>query len=104
MTDIENKLNNRNHDKYIATSEFNILAADVFNVRLAKANLIAKTNFDAKLSILNRNITANKKKHFLNDDDLSYYHGKHYFDEGSGKQNYLSISTNEKIFYIKFGC
>ena len=34
-TDIENKLNNHNHDKYIDTSEFNKLAADVFNARLA---------------------------------------------------------------------
>ena len=29
MTDIENKLNNHNHDKYIYTSELNTLAADV---------------------------------------------------------------------------
>ena len=31
ITDIENKLNNHNHDKYIDTSEFNKLASDVFN-------------------------------------------------------------------------
>ena len=31
ITDIENKLNNHNHDKYIDTSEFNTLAANVFN-------------------------------------------------------------------------
>ena len=49
VTDIENKLNNHNHDKYIDTSEFNKLAADVFNARLAQANLITKTDFDAKL-------------------------------------------------------
>ena len=76
ITDIENKLNNHNHDKYIATSEFNTLAAIVFNARLAQANLMTKTDFDAKLSSLNRKITANKTKHFLNDNDLSYYHGK----------------------------
>ena len=29
ITEIENKLNNHNHDKYIDTSEFNKLAADV---------------------------------------------------------------------------
>ena len=50
--DIENKLNNYNHDKYIDTSEFNKLAFDVFNARLAQTNLITKTDFDAKLSIL----------------------------------------------------
>ena len=41
------------------------------------------------MSSLNRTITVNKTKHFLNDNDLSYYRGKQYFDEGSGKQNYL---------------
>ena len=59
ITDIENKLNNHNHDQYVATSEFNTLAA-VFNTRLAQANLITKTDFDTKLSSLNRKITANK--------------------------------------------
>ena len=48
ITDIENKLNNHNHDKYVATSEFNTLAANVFNARLAQANLKTKTDFDAK--------------------------------------------------------
>ena len=48
ITDIENKLNNHNHDNH-ATSEFNTLAADVFNARQARANLIKKTDFDAKL-------------------------------------------------------
>ena len=76
ITDIENKLNNHNHDKYVATSEFNTLAANAFNSRLAQANLITKTDFDTKLSSLNKKITANKTKHFLNDNDLSYYRGK----------------------------
>ena len=48
ITDIENKPNNHYHDKYIDTSEFNKLATDVFNARLAQANLITKTDFDAK--------------------------------------------------------
>ena len=61
ITDIENILNNHNHDKYVATSEFNnTLATNVFNARLAQANLITKTDFDAKLSSLNTKITANK--------------------------------------------
>ena len=60
ITEVENKLNNHNHDKYIGTPEFNKLAADVFNARLAQANLIPKTDFDAKLSSLNRKITENK--------------------------------------------
>ena len=36
VTEIQNKLNNHNRDKYITTLEFNTLAADVFNARLAR--------------------------------------------------------------------
>ena len=39
ITNIENKLNNHNHDRYIDTSEFNTLATNVFNARTAQANL-----------------------------------------------------------------
>ena len=99
-TDIENILNNHNHDKYVAASEFTTLAANIFNARLAQANLMAKTDFDAKLSSLNRKTTANKTKHFLNDNDLNYYHGKQYFDEGSGNQNYLVFLPMGKYFKI----
>ena len=59
ITNIKNKLNNHNHEKYIDTSEFNKLAADVFNARLAQANLITKTDFDTKLPSLKK-ITQNK--------------------------------------------
>ena len=52
IAETENKLNNHNHDKYITTPEFNTLAADVFNARLARANLVAKTNFDNTVSII----------------------------------------------------
>ena len=100
ITDIENTLNNHNHDKYVATSEFNTLAANVFNGRLAQANSITKTDFDAKLSGLNRKITANKTKNFLNDNDSSYYRGKQYFDEGSDKQNYLVFLPINKYFKL----
>ena len=36
ITEIGNKLNNHNHDKYITTPEFNALAADVFNANWHK--------------------------------------------------------------------
>ena len=49
----------------IDTQEFNKLTVDVFNARLAQANVITKTDFDAKLSNLNRKITQNKTKHLL---------------------------------------
>ena len=60
---LKNKLTDHNHDKYINTQEVNKLAA-VFNARLAQANLITKSDFDAKLSSLNRKITENKKQKF----------------------------------------
>ena len=37
VTEIENELNNHNHDKYIDTQEFDKLAADIFNARIAEA-------------------------------------------------------------------
>ena len=67
---------------------------------MAQANLITKTDFDAKLSSLNKKITANKRKDFLNDNDLSYYRGKQYCDEGSGKQNYLVFLPMGKYFEL----
>ena len=48
ISEIENKVNNHNYDKYITTPEFNTMAASVLNSRLSLANVITKT--DAKLS------------------------------------------------------
>ena len=70
--------------------------ADVFNWRLAQANLITKTDFDSKLSSLNRKITANKSKNLLFENELkklrkvdsSYFIGKSHFEE-DGTKNYL---------------
>ena len=36
ISELEKKLTDHNHDKYITTPEFNTLAADVFNTRLAQ--------------------------------------------------------------------
>ena len=70
VTEIENKLNNHNHDKYIDTLGFNKLAVDAFNSRLAQANLVTKTDFDAKLLGRNTKITQNKIKHLLVEIEL----------------------------------
>ena len=35
IIEIENKVNNHNHDKYITTPEFNTMTADIFKARLA---------------------------------------------------------------------
>ena len=40
ISELEKKLTDHNHDKYITTPELNTLAADIFNARLTQANLI----------------------------------------------------------------
>ena len=49
----------------------NKLAADVFNARITQANLITKTDFDAKLSSLNRKIAKNKTDHLIVKNELN---------------------------------
>ena len=91
-----NVVHDHNHGKYVATSEFNNLAAKVFNRRLAQANFITKTDFDAKLSKLNRKFNSNKSKHLLVENELkklkifdsSYFIGKSHYEE-DGTQNDL---------------
>ena len=105
VTEIENKLNNPNHDKYIDTPEFNKLASDIFNARLAQANLITKTDFDAKLSSLNSKITQNESIHLLVENELNklktsdskHFIGKSHFGE-DGTQNYLVFEPIYKHF------
>ena len=104
---MKKKLNNNNHDKYIDTSEFNKLAFDVFNARLAQANLITKTDFDAKLSNLNRKITQNKSKHLFVENELNklktfgsnYFIGKSHFGEDD-TQNYLVFQPMYRYFQM----
>ena len=105
VTEIENKLNNHNHDKLIDTQDFNKLATDVFNARLSQANLITKIEFDSKLSSLNRKITSNKTKHLLVENELnksktfnwSYFIGKSDFEEDV-VQNYLVFQPIIRCF------
>ena len=70
VTEIENKLTYHNHDRYIDTQEFNKLTANFFNATIAQATLITKTDFDSKLSNLNRKITSNKSKYLLVENEL----------------------------------
>ena len=51
--------------------KFNKLAVDVFNTRLTQANLVTKTDFDAKLLGFNRKITKNKTDHLLVKNELT---------------------------------
>ena len=63
--------------KYITTPEFHTLAARAFNARLAQANLVTKTDFNARLS--------------------SYFIGKSHFEE-DGTQNYLVFQAMYRCF------
>ena len=100
-------LNNHNRDKYITTPGFNILGVDVFNARLARANLVAKTDFDAKPSSFNIKVTENKTKHSLVENelkklktlDLSYFIGRSHFEEDS-TQNYLVFQPINRYFKV----
>ena len=72
--------------------------------------MITKSDFDAKLSSLNRKITKNKSKYLLVENELnklktfdsSYFRGKNYFDE-DGAQNYhifQPIPRYLKVAYV----
>ena len=105
ISELEKKLTDHNHDKYITTPQFNTLTASVFNAGLAQANLIAKTDFGAKLSSLNRKITSNKTKHLFVENELKklktfdshYFIGKSHYDE-DGSQNYLVFQPMYRYF------
>ena len=97
ISEIESKVNDHNHGKYITTPEFNTMAADVFKVRLAvQAGLIRKPDFDFRLKEISDRVTKNKTKHLLVENrlkklqkiDAAYFRGKSHFEE-NGTQNYL---------------
>ena len=76
-----------------------------FAARLAQADLVTKTDFDNKLSNLNRKITSNKTKHLLFENEFKksktfdsiYFRGKSDF-ENDGTQNYLVFQPIHKYF------
>ena len=106
-SELEKKITNHDHDRYITTPECNILSVSVFNVRLAQANLITKTDFDAKLSNLHRKNISNKSKHLLVENqlkklktfDYGYLTSKSFFDK-DGSQNYLIFQPVLKCFTL----
>ena len=81
------------------------MAENAFNVRLTQANVITKTDFEAKLSVLIKKITTNKTKHLLVENELkklekfdaAYFRGNNYFEE-DGTQNYLVFQPVYKYF------
>ena len=107
ISEIEGKINNHNHDKYITTLEFNNLEAGVFTVRLARTNLVTKTDVDGKLQELNQKINSNKTKHLLVEIEFkklekfeaAFFRGKNYFD-GDSTQTYLVFQPMYRYFKI----
>ena len=107
ISGLENELTDHNYDKYITTPDFNTLAADIFNVRLVQANLITKSDFDAKLPTPNRKITVNKTENLLVENELnkvktfysSYFIGKSHFEE-DGTQNCLVFQLRNRYFKV----
>ena len=105
ISETEKKIIDQDHDKYIITPEFNTLAANVFNARLAQANVITKTDFDAELQSLSKRITLYKSKYLLGENELrklqnfdaSYFRGKGHFEE-DGAQNYLVFQPMYRYF------
>ena len=105
VSDIEKKITDHNHGKHITTPEFNNLAARVFTARLARANLVTKTDFDIELKKISNRVTSNKSKHLLAETELkklqkfdsSYFRGKNYF-HGDDKQKYLVFQPMYRYF------
>ena len=107
ISELEKKFTDHNHDKYITTPEFNTLAADVFNARLARANLITKTDFDNRVSSLDSKIAANKSNESIENEleELQkgfglVLSGNTTFDEWDDLQTYLIFQPVQRYFKI----
>ena len=89
INEIEKKITDHSHDKYITTQEFNKLTAKTFAARLAQANLVTKSDFDDKLTNLNKEINSNKTKHLIVENEFEkletfdsiYFRGKSNFED-----------------------
>ena len=114
--EIEKKITNHNHDKYITTPEFNKLTAEHFAARLARENLVTKADFDDKLKhylinhliyilINHLFIKSFNKKHLIVENgfkkleasDSIYLCGKGHFED-DGTQYYLVFQTVSRYF------
>ena len=109
ISETEKKITDHDHEKYFTTPELNTLAATVFNAKLAQADLVTKTDFDAELKKNSDRVTSNKFKHLLLENklkklktfDLNYFKGKNYFEGNDGAQNTLVFQTRQKHFDLR---
>ena len=69
-TEIEEKLIDHTHYKYITTPECKILTAEILDARLARANLVTQTDFHTILKSINQKITSNKTKKLLVENEF----------------------------------
>ena len=70
ISDVEKKITDHNHDKYITTPDFNRLTTENFKARLAQANLITKRDLDTELKKISDRVTSNNSKHLLVENEL----------------------------------
>ena len=118
VNEIGKKTTDYYHDKYTTTSGFNKLTAENFAAELAQANLASKSDianivkkkdFVDKLKHLNKQVTSNKAKNLLVENELkklqtfdsSLFIGQSYFNN-DGAQLYLipqSIYKNIATFF-----
>ena len=98
VTEIENKLHNHNHDKYITTPEVVVKKTSRFGEKIF---------FDALLSGFNMRVSANTRQVLLAKDELdklktfdsSYFIVKSHFEE-DGTQNYLVFQYINRYFKL----
>ena len=91
----------------LLNAEFNKATKELFDARLAKANLVAGKDFQHKLKILNKKMNSNKTKHLLVEHkltklksfDLGYFIGKSHFD-GDGSQKHFVFQPISRYFTL----
>ena len=96
INEIEKKIADHNHDKYITIPEFTKLTPEIFAARLKQATFVNKKYFDYQLKNFDKKITSKKTKHArvenefkkLKTFDSSLFIGQSYFNN-DGAQLYL---------------
>ena len=107
INEVENKI--PNNSKYFTPQEFNKLTAKNVEARLKQTDLVNKTDFDNKLTSLNRRINSNKTKHLevqkklnsLITKDYNVFLGRIYFTGNDGSQNMFVYQPTFNVLELK---